>query len=190
MNPALLQLPAAFGLSGASGLNATLPLFLTSLLARMGYLHLDKPFDALSSDVAFYGLLVLGIVEFAADKIPWIDSAFHLVMLPVSAASGAVLFAASTGTVHHVHPGLLLVLSLLAGAVTAGSVHSTRTAARPVANVAFLGPVLSTIEDVIAVVLTLTAVLLPALIPLLLLILGLLVLLLFRRIRGRRPAHS
>src|SRR5205807_7188754 len=41
VNPALLQLPAAFGLAGASGLNATLPLFLTSLLARLGYVHLS-----------------------------------------------------------------------------------------------------------------------------------------------------
>ena len=40
MNPALLQIPAAFGLAGASGLNATLPLLIVSLLARLGLVHL------------------------------------------------------------------------------------------------------------------------------------------------------
>jgi hypothetical protein len=57
MDPRLLALPAAFGLAGASGLNASLPLLIVSLLARAGLVHLAPPFDALQSDVAFYGIL-------------------------------------------------------------------------------------------------------------------------------------
>ncbi|TMF51962.1 MAG: DUF4126 domain-containing protein, partial [Chloroflexi bacterium] len=96
MNPALLTLPAAFGLAGASGLNATLPLLIVSLLARLGLVHLASPYDALASDIAFYGLIVLAVVEFAIDKIPALDSVGHAVMLPVAAASGAILFASQT----------------------------------------------------------------------------------------------
>ena len=99
MNPALLQLPAAFGLAGASGLNATLPLLIVSLLARMGLIQLASPFDALESDIAFYGLLVLAVIEFAMDKVPALDSVGHAVMLPVAAAAGAILFASQTGTI-------------------------------------------------------------------------------------------
>ncbi len=43
MNPALLALPAAFGLAGATGLNATLPLLIVSVLARLGLIHLGSP---------------------------------------------------------------------------------------------------------------------------------------------------
>src|SRR5207302_1518814 len=85
LNPALLTLPAAFGLAGASGLNATLPLLIVSLLARLGLVHLASPYDALASDIAFYGLIVLAVVEFAIDKIPALDSVGHAVMLPVAA---------------------------------------------------------------------------------------------------------
>jgi len=103
---ALLQLPAAFGLAGATGLNATLPLLIVSLLARLGLIHLASPYDALDTDIAFWGLLVLAVVEFAIDKVPALDSVGHAVMLPVAATAGAILFASQTGTVTSVDPGL------------------------------------------------------------------------------------
>jgi hypothetical protein len=168
MDPRLLALPAAFGLAGASGLNASLPLLIVSLLARVGLIHLAPPFDALQSDVAFYGILCLAIVEFALDKVPAVDSAGHFVMAPVAAASGAVVFASQTGAIGHVDPGLTVVVSLLAGAGTAGTVHVTRAVARPVANVVLMGPVVSVFEDVSSAVLSLTALLAPLLVPLML----------------------
>jgi hypothetical protein len=182
--------PAAFGLAGASGLNATLPLFLTSLLARLGYIHLSGPFTALRSDFAFYGLLVLAVIEFAADKVPFIDSAFHAVMLPAAAASGAILFAIRTGTIQGADGGLLIVLSLLAGAVIAGVVHGSRAAARPIANLALMGPVASTLEDLGAAGLTLVAILLPTLVPVLLLALAAGAYLLVARFRRRRATEA
>jgi hypothetical protein len=175
VNPALLQILAAFGLSSASGLNATLPLLIVSLLARMHLIHLSSPYDALQSDVAFYGLLGLAVLEFLVDKVPALDSVAHAVMLPLSAATGAILFASQTGAVNVVDPGLMLLLSLLLGGITAGSVHTTRAAVRPVANVALLGPPISFGEDVSATVLALTALLAPIMLPvalLLLLVLG------------------
>ena len=190
MNPALLQLPAAFGLAGASGLNATLPLFLTSLLARLGYVHLSGPFTALQSDFAFYGLLVLAVVELAADKIPVFDSAFHAVMLPLAAASGAILFAIQTGTIRSADPGLVIVLSLLAGAMTAGAIHASRATARPVTNLALLGPVVSSVEDLLATLLTIAAFLLPIALPVLLLAIGLAAYLLAGRHRRSRRAPA
>jgi hypothetical protein len=168
MDPRLLALPAAFGLAGASGLNASLPLLIVSLVARAGLIHLSPPFDALESDVAFYGILALAIVEFVIDKVPAVDSVGHFVMAPVAAASGAIVFASQTGAIGHVDPGLTVVVSVLAGAATAGAVHATRTVGRPVANVVLLGPVVSVLEDASSAVLSVTALLAPLLVPLLL----------------------
>jgi Domain of unknown function (DUF4126) len=163
----LLALPAAFGLAGASGLNASLPLLLVSLLARAGLIHLAPPFDALQSDVAFFGILCLAIVEFSADKVPALDSVGHFVMAPLAAASGAIVFASQAGAIQQVDPGLTVVLSLLAGAGTAGAVHVTRAVVRPVANVVLMGPVVSVLEDAGSALLSLTALLAPLLVPVL-----------------------
>ncbi|HEY3117566.1 MAG TPA: DUF4126 domain-containing protein [Chloroflexota bacterium] len=187
MNPALLQLPAAFGLAGATGLNATLPLLIVSLLARLGLIHLAQPYDALASDIAFYGLVVLAVVEFAVDKVPALDSVGHAVMLPVSAAAGAILFASQTGTVTSMDPGLAVLVSLLAGGAISATVHVVRAGVRPVINIAFLGPPASILEDVASAALSFAALLMPILVPLLL---GLLVLgaaVLWDRRKATRP---
>ncbi len=188
MNPALLSLPAAFGLAGASGLNATLPLLIVSLLARLGLIHLGSPYDALASDVAFYGLIVLAVVEFAIDKVPALDSVGHAVMLPIAAASGAILFASQTGAVTDVHPGLAVIVSVLAGAGVSSTVHLARAGVRPVANVVLLGPPLSFLEDTASAALSLAATLAPILVPFLLALIVLGGVLLWQRRRASRPS--
>ena len=168
VDPRLLALPAAFGLAGASGLNASLPLLIVSALARAGLVHLAPPFDALQSDVAFYGILCLAVVEFATDKVPALDSVGHFVMAPLAAASGAIVFGSQTGAIRDVDPGVAVVMSLLVGAGTAATVHVARAAARPVANVVLMGPVVSTFEDATSAILSMVALLAPLLVPLLL----------------------
>ena len=183
-----MQLPAAFGLAGATGLNASLPLFIVSLLARLGLIHLAPPYDALASDIAFWGLLVLAVAEFAMDKIPALDSIGHAVMLPIAVTAGAILFASQTGTVTSMDPGLSVIVSLLAGGAVSGAVHVARAAIRPVANLAFLGPPISLLEDAGSTALTLAAALVPILVPFLLALLVLVAVVLWERRRATRPA--
>src|SRR5439155_4295535 len=180
----------AFGIAGASGLNATLPLLIVSLLARLGLIHLGSPYDALASDVAFYGLIVLAVVEFAIDKVPALDSVGHAVMLPVAAASGAILFASQTGAVTDVHPGLAVIISVLAGAGVSSTVHVVRAGVRPVANVVVLGPPLSFLEDTASAALSLAATLAPILVPFLLALIVLGAVLLWQRRRASRPSPT
>jgi len=190
MNPALMGLPAAFGLAGATGLNATLPLLIVSLLARLGLIHLAPPYDAIASDIAFWGLLVLAVVEFAIDKVPALDSVGHAVMLPVATAAGAILFASQTGTVTSMNSGLAVLVSLLAGGGIAATVHVSRAAVRPFANVVLLGPPLSFLEDVSSAALSLAAGLMPVLVPFLLALLALGAMLLWQRRRSVRPSAT
>jgi hypothetical protein len=191
VNPALVQLPAAFGLAGATGLNATLPLLIVSLLARLGLIHLAPPYDALASDIAFWGLLVLAVVEFAIDKVPALDSVGHALMLPVAVTAGAILFASQTRTVTSMDPGLSVIVSLLAGGAISGTIHVVRAAVRPVANLAVLGPPISVLEDAGSAALTLAATLIPILVPFMLAILALAIVVMWERRRStRRSAPS
>jgi hypothetical protein len=187
MNPALLSLPAAFGLAGAAGLNATLPLVIVSLLARLGLVHLAPPFDALETDIAFYGLLVLAVIEFAVDKVPALDSVGHAVMLPISAAAGSILFASQTGAVDDMHPGVAVLVSVLAGGGVAATVHTARASVRPVANLGLMGPPLSIVEDATSALLAVAAALVPIVVPFLLVLLVVAAVLLWQRRRAPRP---
>ncbi len=153
---------SAFGLSGAAGLNAWLPLLLVGLLERFGVLHLADPYSVLGSTPALIVVVVLGALDFVADKVPGVDHALHLLGGVVNALSGALLFASQHGLALHLHPALALTL----GFVVAGGVQATRAAVRPVATATTGGlanPVVSAAEDGTSLVLSGLAVFAPLL---------------------------
>lgn len=159
---ALGSVLAAFGLSGAAGLNAWLPLFAGALLDRLDVVELAEPFGSLSTNT---GLAVLGtllMADFVGDKVPVVDHVLHLVGTVVHPASGAVLFAGQTG----LETDLPTFVAVALGALTAGAVHGARASVRPAATVTTAGagnPVLSLAEDAGSALLTLAAFALPLL---------------------------
>lgn len=175
---------AAFGLSGAAGLNAWLPLVASAMLDRLDVVELAAPFDALSTDT---GLVVLGVLlalDFVGDKVPALDHALHAIGSVVHPAAGAALFVGPTG----VETEIPTVVAAAAGALTAGSIHAGRATLRPAATVSTAGTgnaVLSGLEDAVSAVLTAAAFLLPALAFLFVVGLGAVLLLAARR-AGRR----
>ena len=104
-------------------------------------------------------------------------------------AAGAILFAGSANVITDIHP----VLSLAAGLLVAGGVHATKAAARPVVTVSTAGvgnPVVSTLEDIVAVVVSLLAVVLPIIAAIILLGFLIFILYVVRRWRRRRTVVS
>jgi len=163
----LSQILSAFGLSASAGLNAYIPLLIIALTTRLfpQYLQLNEPYDLLASNLSIAVLVVLLLVEVAADKVPVVDHINDIISVFIRPTAGAVLFAASTSspTVAVLDPRLALILGFL----VAGATHSAKATARPVVTASTGGvgnPVVSTIEDVAALLTSLVAVLAPLLI--------------------------
>jgi hypothetical protein len=162
MDPLLFGTAGAFGLASAAGLNTTLPLLIVGLAARFGLLTLAVPYDALASDLALGGLALLALIEIVGDKVPALDSVVQAVQWPLAMAAGAILFASQQSIVQDVSPALAILVGLL----TAGGVHALRATIRPAVNLGTLGmggPVVSAVEDGLALVLTILALLAPVL---------------------------
>src|SRR5688572_13775701 len=156
---------AAFGLSSSAGLNAYLPLLVVALAARYSNLiTLKDPWTALESPWTIGVLVLLLIVEFFADKLPAVNHVNDVIQTFVRPTAGAILFAASTGVVTNMDPVVAIVLGL----VTAGAVHTAKSAlVRPAVTATTGGtanPVVSVVEDVAALMLSVVAVVLPVLI--------------------------
>lgn len=157
------QLLSGFGLAGAAGLNAYIPLLGVALLGRFGVIQLAPPFDLLTHGAVIAALAVLLLVEVVVDKVPAADHVNDLVMTVLRPLAGAIVFAGASGAVHDVPPVVLVI----AGLVTAFGVHAAKAAARPVVNVSTVGlgaPVVSLVEDVTAALFTAAAVLAPVLV--------------------------
>lgn len=152
----------AFGLSASAGLNAYIPLLVVSLLARFtNLIQLDGRWAALESWWMIGLLLVLGLVEFVADKVPAVDQVNDAIQSFIRPIAGAILFASSAKTITDIHP----VLSMACGLLVAGSVNAAKSfVARPAveATTAGLGvPVMSGLEDIIATIVSVLSVALP-----------------------------
>ena len=154
----------AFGLSVSAGLNAYIPLLVVSLLAKFTTLiELAKPWDALESWWTIGVLGVLVVIEAIADKVPVVDHINDAIQTFIRPTAGAILFAASAKSITEIHP----VLSLICGLLVAGSVHAAKSVvARPMVDVATAGvgtPVVSTLEDVFATIVSVLSILVPIL---------------------------
>ena len=163
---------SAFGLSASAGLNAYIPLLIGSLLAKFtDLINLKAPWDTLTSWWVIGAIVVLGTVEFFADKVPAVNHANDIIQSFVRPAAGAVVFAANADVLTDISP----ILSIIAGLLVAGSVHTVKSAAvRPAITATTAGAAntpVSIAEDVISTLLSILAVLIPIIIGIILVLL-------------------
>jgi hypothetical protein len=151
MSP-LETLGFALGTSFASGLNLYATVAAAGLFQRFGIVTLPEPLQVLANPVVLGVTLTLFLVEFIADKIPYVDSAWdalHTFIRPPAAA----LLSYSAFAGEGVPEEWKLAAALLAGSVALTS-HGAKASTRAAAN-ASPEPVsnwtLSLLEDGLAV---------------------------------------
>lgn len=146
----LETLGRTLGFSLAAGVNLYATVAILGLAARYGWVALPEQFQAFNNDVIITAAVVMYVVEFFADKIPYFDSlwdAVHTAIRPLGAALIAVT------TLGDASPAMQAMVALLGGAVGASS-HLTKTSTRAAANASpepFSNWFLSLAEDVFAV---------------------------------------
>lgn len=161
----LPALALAIALAASAGLRAWLPLLLAGGLARLGVLDLGPSFQFLSSNKALVLFGVATAIEVLGDKVPAVDHALDVIGTPLRPAAGALLAASVLGTV--VDPLTSIVLGTAVGAPSALVPHAAKSALRAASSAATGGlanPVLSLVEDAVAVLTFILAVLVPLLV--------------------------
>ncbi len=166
----LSVLLSGIGLAAPAGLNAYIPLLVLALANRFSdSVQLDAPYDFISSWWGIFALLILLTIEVVADKIPGVDHVNDLVQTAIRPVAGAFLVMAESAAsdVGEINPAISMFLGLL----TAGAVHGAKTSIRPAVTVSTGGvgnPIISTLEDAVAVVTSLIAIVIPLLLLLIL----------------------
>jgi hypothetical protein len=158
-------LTLAIALAASAGLRAWLPLLLAGSLARLGVLDLGSSFQFLSSNRALVLFGAATVIELVGDKIPAVDHALDVIGTPLRPAAGALLAASVLGTV--TDPLTSVVLGTAVGAPSALVPHAAKSALRAASTAVTGGlanPLLSFVEDGIAIVTFALAVLVPLLV--------------------------
>lgn len=150
----------AFGASWTSGINLYAMVATLGLLGRFAGLDLPGELDVATNWWVIGTAGALYCVEFVADKIPAVDSAWDAVHTFIRVPAGAIVAAAALGDFS---PTIQVVAFLVGGGIALTS-HGTKAASRaamnlspePVSNV-----VASVTEDAIAIGGTILAVVAP-----------------------------
>ncbi len=170
----MLELLTGTGLATAAGLNAALPLLVLGALDRWtGLVDLPDAWAWLSSPWVLALLALLLALEVVADKVPGFDHANDVVQTLVRPTAGGIVFGAGTSsaTATVTDPESFFSgnawVPIALGVLLALGTHLLKALARPLVNMTTGGlgaPVVSTVEDVTSLVLSLAAVLMPVLV--------------------------
>jgi len=155
-------LAIGMGSAWVSGINLYACVGTLGLLSRFAHLPLPGELQVLQSWWIIGLAIGLYVIEFVADKIPWVDSAWDVIHTFIRIPAGAVLAAGAFGNFDR----SVQVAALLLGGGLALSSHGTKAATRamlntlpePVTNVTA-----SLLEDVLAIGSTVVSVFFPVL---------------------------
>src|SRR6185503_15080880 len=126
----LVTLGRTLGFSFAAGVNLYATVAILGLAARYGWVDLPPQFQAFNNPLIIGTAIVLYLVEFFADKIPYFDSLWDILHTAIRPLGGALIAVTTLGDAS---PGVEGLVALLGGTVAAGS-HLTKTSTRAVAN--------------------------------------------------------
>jgi len=193
-----MELVTGAGLAFSAGLNAYVPMLILGLSARFfGVVHLPAAWAWLSDPWVLGILAILLVLEIVADKIPVVDSVNNVVQTVVRPAAGGIVFGSSSGSTTTLvsDPAKFFTtggwIPVAVGVLIALASHTTKSVARPVLNAASFGtaaPIVSTVEDVSSIGLSVFAIVVPVL-ALILIAVGIIVFVIVIR-RARRKAKE
>ena len=153
----------ALGSAWTSGINLYATVAVLGLLQHYKLARLPGSLQVLDNWFIIGTALALYVVEFFADKIPYVDTVWDAVHTFIRVPAGAVIAFAATSDVS---PAVQVVALLLGGGL-ALSTHGTKATVRAAANVSpepLTNWILSVVEDAVAVGAALLSVLHPVVI--------------------------
>jgi hypothetical protein len=146
----LTTLGRTLGFSFAAGVNLYATVAILGLASRYGWVSLPPQYAVFDNNWIIGAALVMYVVEFVADKIPWVDSAWDAVHTVIRPLGGALIAVTTLGDAS---PTVTTLIGLLGGAVAASS-HASKAGTRAVANTSpepFSNWILSLSEDAFVV---------------------------------------
>lgn len=123
----------ALGFSLAAGVNLYATVAILGLASRFGWVAMPERFAVFDSNLVIAVAATLYLVEFFADKIPWVDSAWDALHTAIRPLGGAFIAVASLGALGDGVPWSELAMAALGGSVAAGA-HLTKASTRAAVN--------------------------------------------------------
>ena len=127
----LQALSLAMGTAWTSGINLYATVAALGIAGRMQMIQLPADLEVLTHPAVIAVACVMYLIEFFADKVPYVDNGWDVIHTFIRVPAGAILAARSLGDLN---PPLELA-ALLAGGAVALAAHGAKTTTRLALNV-------------------------------------------------------
>src|SRR5437588_4574345 len=108
----LTTLGRTLGFSLAAGVNLYATVAILGLAARYGWVALPEQFQIFNNDIVIIAAIVMYVVEFFADKIPYFDSLWDAIHTAIRPIGGAMIAVATIGDASPTMQGLVALLGV------------------------------------------------------------------------------
>jgi hypothetical protein len=166
----LVALCVGLGLSAACGFRVFIPMLAMSLAGKAGLLGLGPGFEWMATWPALVGFGTAACVEVVAYYIPWLDHLLDTIASPAAVLAGTL---AAASQIDSMHPMLQWSTALIGGGGAAGGMQLLTVGTRVTSTVTTAGianPIVSSIENAVAAILSALAIIVPVALGVVLLI--------------------
>jgi hypothetical protein len=126
----LQALSLGLGTAWASGINLYATVAALGIAGQLDMIQLPPDLQLLMHPAVITVACIMYVIEFVADKVPYVDSGWDVLHTFIRVPAGAILAARSLGAVN---PGVELA-AMLAGGTVALAAHGTKATARLAIN--------------------------------------------------------
>jgi hypothetical protein len=159
----VLSLCLGLGLSAATGFRVFVPLLLINIATRGGWLELSDQFAWMGGTPALVAFCIATALEIGAYYVPWLDNLIDTIASPAAVVAGTMVTAS---VVTGMDPALKWMLAVIAGGGVAGVIQSSFVGARQLSSLTTAGfgnPIVSTVEIIGSVFMSILSFLAPVL---------------------------
>lgn len=157
----LLSIFLGIGLSAACGFRIFIPFLILGITSSMGLLDLDPNFEWISSTLFIIIFAAFSLAEIIGYFNPWIDNMLDTVATPLSIIAGIIL---SLSVITGFDPIIQWAIAIIIGGGITANFQFLSVKARSVSSVfssGFGNPVISGLELLISIMLSILSILFP-----------------------------
>ncbi|MFP4459711.1 MAG: DUF4126 domain-containing protein [Candidatus Zixiibacteriota bacterium] len=173
-------------LAASCGFRVFIPMLVVSIASFSGHIELASDFQWIATKAALIVFAIATVLEVAAYYVPWLDNILDVLSTPVAIIAGIIVAASF---ISGMHPLLKWVLAIVAGGGAAGLVQGATAGLRVTSSASTAGvgnPIVATLENIAATVISVLSVLLPVLGIIVAGIIVIMILIMLRKLRNRR----
>ena len=162
----LIAISLGLGLAAASGFRVFLPPMLLSGAINIGLIEASGQLSLLDGWGAFSVLLIAVVLEIGSYLIPWLDNLLDVVATPAAVLAGVGMMGSVIGAETDYDPIMQWTIAAIGGGSVAGTVQTGTVATRALSTGTTGGlanPIISVVEAVMAIIVTVLALLAPLL---------------------------